>query len=496
MALAASGWLGEGTDTNRIYLTGTLDAPNGTVLGYTATNGAQITTYSTQNQSVSGSIQNGDFMAIGLWDEADWTTPFAYSDWAGFVVGNPTPNVVLTGLNGVRARYDLVAATPVRSSSSADGTLLSSSHLVIDFLGAGQYVGVDLNVQMPGVRIIPINLNPLAANLEDTTPLSTNYRLRGSANGLQGGFTGFLTVDSDICSYGGQCGTGQFAGFIGGAQGQQAGVAFNANTGSNSPHREIVGAGRFTQTGNLVSTPSFQPASTDGNYQILGTYLGVNNQASLSQTYSQGANASSFAGSFLTGYSDYSYAFAHQASSAKSFAAVGNPADSDFIGWGYWAEASRTSSNSYNSSTQMVNHLHYLVGKPASNTEMPISGTANYSFLGGTNPTATLGSVTQVGQILPSSNLSVDFSNSAVTANINTRFGNTSASFSTTDSYISGSRIESCGNSSTVSGFFTGPGAIRAGIVYQNQHNTLGTIRGAASFQRSSGTGIGFGRND
>jgi hypothetical protein len=125
--------------------------------------------------------------------------------------------------------------------------------------------------------------------------------------------------------------------------------------------------------------------------------------------------------------------------------------------------------------------VHYIVGKPSS--YVPYSGTAVYGLIGGTVPTSTLGGN---GQLLPTSNLQVDFGQQSLTANVNLLFGSTDASFSQAGA-INGSTFRStgCGNN-FFSGMFVGAGAGRAGLVYGSNHPTLGSIRGAAGFQMNS----------
>ncbi|MBC7436992.1 MAG: hypothetical protein H7332_13105, partial [Bdellovibrionales bacterium] len=129
---------------------------------------------------------------------------------------------------------------------------------------------------------------------------------------------------------------------------------------------------------------------------------------------------------------------------------------------------------------------HYVVGKPT--LVMPTGGYGNYSLLGGTAPTATYGSTSQLGQLV-SGNLNVNFGNGTVFVNIGTKFGTTAVNIVNQVGYISGSTFRGCSTNNyetNVVGIFTGTSAYRAGLVYSTQSGgPLGTVAGAAAFQRT-----------
>ncbi len=493
VAVAGVG-LGEGNVA--VYLNGRLNTDEGDVVGYTASNGDTVQVTSLNAVPVTSSPGDPDFLQIGKWGGLTWNQAGATStDSEGaFVMGTPAPTTSFPAI-GQRGRYDLLSATPVytQGDSTVSGTLLPTSSLSIDFVAAGQFVDVKLDVSMPGARPIP-SRSDLENPLVEGSP-TTSYQLRGSAAGVEGAFKGVLSVDTAACSNGDNCGTGQVSGFIAGSTAQQAGASFSADTGSEY-HGVIYGAGIFG-LGEGSPTPVISPS----NLTIAATSSESLGGAIYAGTFASGA-ATTFKGSFLTsytesgssgGYGGYGGAappsYAHVPETASQFAAIGAPSESNFIGWGHWAQAVKTTYgvNGAGNSTSPVKDLHYLVGKPTNSFDMPRIGSAGYSLLGGTNPTATFNGVTQTGQLLSSSHLEVVFNyGGEVNAYIDTRFGGTTASLSGIG-VINGSRIQNCGGSAEISGFFTGAGAVRAGIVYQGSHGTLGTIQGAAAFQRSSG---------
>ena len=121
---------------------------------------------------------------------------------------------------------------------------------------------------------------------------------------------------------------------------------------------------------------------------------------------------------------------------------------------------------------------------------MPLTGIANYSLVGGTAPTTTLSGISKTGQLLNAS-LSANFGSTSgtVTANIDTLFGtipvtiNQLASITPGTANFSGSTTSAA--SSSISGFFTGNQAYRAGLVFTT-NSSLGKVTGAAVFQRTN----------
>ena len=424
--------------------------------------------------SQTGSMAGGDYMLLGTWTSDTWsdasTTRFVAP--SAFVTGLPTPTAGLAALVGQRATYAFAGGTPVFSSTGDPGQLLPTSKLKVDFLAAGNYVDVSLDVRMP-----------ISQQQVTVLTSSNDYNLRGSATGNGAGFNGNLSVSNTNCTNGNSCGTGVFNGFFGGNHAEKAGVSFVADTISNG---FITGAATFTQ-GPLAATPStvvnsgLQAAFMDGSGRYYAyTFLGAN---------SSRLDEFTFNGDQLVKYKQSGSSpsvTVERVTAPGTFGGIGSPSDSDFIGWGNWVTAKETSAyGSYSSSSNMMDQLHYIVGTPTAN--MPNYGSGNYALVGGTTPTATYNGVSQLGQLV-NGNLNVNFSNGSVGVNINTKFGTTNVNTSVNASIYSGASFRGCSGNSNVNGIFTGVLAYRAGLVYSTYQSGLGNVTGAAAFQRTSGS--------
>ena len=183
------------------------------------------------------------------------------------------------------------------------------------------------------------------------------------------------------------------------------------------------------------------------------------------------------------GYGPASYLAAN--SPVSSSGSIGNAADADFIGWGYWAKGTRGSNGSASDSLAGV---HYIAGRPTPQADMPITGIATYTKVGGTNPTATLDGTTITGRLLGAT-MTMDFLIGQGTASVSTDFVKNGAtipvSIQDRTVYVNGSTF--CG--SNINGFFTGAQATRAGMIYQTDAGgSLGVVRGAVGLQRGGFT--------
>ncbi len=166
-------------------------------------------------------------------------------------------------------------------------------------------------------------------------------------------------------------------------------------------------------------------------------------------------------------------------SGVSNFSSIGNVAEADFIGWGYWAQGTRYGSNT-------LSNVHYIVGRPTASEDMPPStGQATYSLIGGTLPTASYGGTTITGRLL-SATLNVDFrSGGRVDAMINTDFIKNGVTVAVPIHEANIYRSGSIFSGNTVSGFLTGVGAAHAGIIYKlNTDSDLGVVSGAAGLSR------------
>ncbi len=92
--------------------------------------------------------------------------------------------------------------------------------------------------------------------------------------------------------------------------------------------------------------------------------------------------------------------------------AIGSPESGNYIGWGYWAQGSR----SVGENTQSLLDVHYVVARPTPELSMPKFGQVAYGLTSGTTPTATRDGVTTQGQLI-SGNLVADFTVSQIKPN-------------------------------------------------------------------------------
>jgi hypothetical protein len=149
---------------------------------------------------------------------------------------------------------------------------------------------------------------------------------------------------------------------------------------------------------------------------------------------------------------------------------LGSTTTNDFIGWGNWSSGTRNYNGTIN-----VYQLHYVVGQATA--ALPTNpGLATWTMVGSTTPTNYLGA----SGTLNSAVFQVDFNTAFRYANFSasTSFGNVNES----SIYFSNSTFAS--SNGNVHGFFSGPGAIRAGLVYNGPASGGGTFSGAAVFKK------------
>ena len=124
-----------------------------------------------------------------------------------------------------------------------------------------------------------------------------------------------------------------------------------------------------------------------------------------------------------------------------------------------------------------------------------MQGTATYSLIGGTAPTATdsYTGISQVGQLI-SATMSIDFSNQIITSGtIQTQFGATAVPIDISSGGMAynqnGARF-SCTNTATITGVFSGNMASRAGLTYSKTGTAVGDVRGAVVMGQTSAAGL------
>ncbi|MBC7610734.1 MAG: FecR domain-containing protein [Polaromonas sp.] len=435
--------------------------------------------------ATSGSLATGDYMVLGTWGGANWVTPNGSSSQTtvvgatAYAAGVPSPVTALSTLNGMRASYALQNATPVFSTFGGPGTLLGTSKLNVDFIGAGAYADINLDISFP----------PASTN-GSTTP----YNLRGGITSASVGLNGTLAVSGPACSGPSAfCGYGAVSGGFSGPNAQNALLSFGAISQPNGAFGGAAsfakGASQATPTNNSMTDISV--VLTDGSGNVTNNRF----NSEIGQTVTP-----SFYGEKLVSLAQTtpnSPATTLQSTPsqtparADSFAALGVISDPDFLGWGNWVTGNKQTSSTGKPTSTLLDSVHYVVGRPTPSIQMPTSGVATYSNIGGTAPTATLNGMTTTGKLLDAL-LTADFAKSAVSANIFTRF--TSTSGAPTDVTVNQSATFARGSANfsgsssyaSISGFFTGNNAARAGLVYNAQVNALGNITGAAAFQRSN----------
>ena len=479
--------IGEGTDATipTRYIADSASVGTGTKTG----NATVIAT--------SGSLQTGDYVVVGTWDGSSWVanqdTTTATS--TAFAAGVPAPTTALAALSGQRATYSLKDATPVFASTGGSGTLLSTSRINVDFTAqSGNYADIKLDISMPS---------------------NVGYNLRGGILGTGAGFSGALAVSGSGCTMdGGFCGFGTVAGSFSGTNAQYTLISYG---GYGQSTGVFGGAASFVNTSQALTPSSIvqtgmvavlmDGSGTLGSYgasygksgTLTPSFTGEKLQGVFdNQSYygGTGGNTTPGGGTVLASVQYTASSIVNNTPATGTFAALGNISDADFLGWGNWVQATSQTRDSYNNvtSSDVLNSVHYLVGRPTPNLDMPISGTSSYSLVGSTAPTATLNGVTQTGQLI-SASLNADFYAGSVQAAIATKFGatavniNQNASFARGSAGFSGSSGPSYSGTS-VNGFFTGTMASRAGLVYSTTQTQIGNVTGALAFQRSSASGL------
>ncbi len=197
----------------------------------------------------------------------------------------------------------------------------------------------------------------------------------------------------------------------------------------------------------------------------------------------QGVSLSAFSSGQLVRYQDGVDGAISQkvGTAAGEKSAIGSPASGDYIGWGYWAQGSR----SLGANAANFQDVHYVVARPTPELSMPKQGQVAYGLTGGTTPTATRDGVTSYGQLV-SGNLIADFSVSQVNLNLLTRFGDTNVPITANGTVtINGANFQGNSCCTSIKGVFAGNQADYAGLVYSTRSAPLGVVNGSAVFTRS-----------
>jgi len=370
-----------------------------------------------------------------------------------FIVGRPAPFAQMP-ISG-SATYSLAGGTAPTANGSSYG---GHSRLV------GELVGGALNVNFSSGLL--------------HTFVDTRFVKDGSTVNVQIGDFGYVSGNQ---FYSDGSGDSYFTGFFTGAQASRAGLVYY---GYDDTVGDINGAAVFVKSGTGFATNEMKALFTDGRdelynesiFPVDGPSFLVGNQLLMHGTPGSGGYG---------GYGGYSGgSFLAATGPVTSSGGIGQPSDPNFVGWGYWAKGSVDQGDG----TYSLRDVHYIVGRPTIN--MPTTGTALYTMVGGTAPTARHAGVSIVGSLV-SATMAVDFAISRVTnASVRVEFtksGTQTVDISANNIFISGARF--CAGDSTISGMFIGDNAIRAGIVYQKPNVVsnginLGMVSGAVGLQR------------
>ncbi|MGC1175332.1 FecR family protein [Polaromonas sp.] len=157
-----------------------------------------------------------------------------------------------------------------------------------------------------------------------------------------------------------------------------------------------------------------------------------------------------------------------------NFKSVGNVTDANFIGWGMWTTGQRDYMG-----TVLLNHVHYIAGRPTSAPEIsamfnPIPYNLTYNMVGSTAPTydGAIGTLNGANLVLTFGSAAYQFS-----ATINTNF----VSFTDSASSLTGSSFT--GVNGYIKGELIGSGAAFAGLTY-SKPLTNGPVTGAIVFKK------------
>ncbi len=431
----------------------------------------------------AGTLEDPAFIGWGYWDEGSQTlagqSALGYRG-VHYIVGRPTTEAQMprTGT----ATYVLLGGTAPTAYDSATGTLRTGT-----LLGAG------LNVDFGASRLdgyvntsFTVNGQSVAVNLYGLAYLyGTGSAFYGTADGFtaqSGYFNGFFIGD-------GAARAGLVYGINNPLVGDVRGSAAFTRSGTGKAYTEVSGMGALFMSADGLLADAYYPRGGDDPSTGVGYFVGT-------ALYRHDATgmfyADSQSGLYQALATDDTYSVYNRGPTTV-FGSAGNLGDADFAGWGYWTQAVST----YDGSS-LIAGVHHVVGRPTPASGVPITGTATYTLEGGTAPTAFKDGTLRTGQLL-AAGLNVDFSAQAVYAYVQTRFdmGNglqlavdvsgvgylfyNSSTFSNTGGTYAG-------GPGRYNGYFIGPGAQRAGLLYQVENDTIGLVSGAAVF-KANGTG-------
>ena len=424
---------------------------------------------------------------------------------SSFVTGIPASDVGLLAMSPglASARYAFAGATPVSvqgSGVTGNGVLNNNSFVDVDFAGVGNYVSVNLDINLPDASGVPNN----------------NIRLKGSTvatGGFNGGgnvFDGPATLTGAACETTNViCNQGRVVGFLTGPGGAATTVALTYgggysttnNNGSTSP---VVFGGAAVFGGN---PQPITPPTTSLNYNFYYGYSGqqggTNSLVGYDAIYSGVKTFIVSPGQDLQSYdtSAAGVSLTRNGISTGSRGSIGRYGDTEFLGWGYWDQTNQGNTLYTGLPNIALKDLHFLTGSPATNLTAPgvtgpnsLLGTIIYTQYANTIPTFTSGGAT-INGTLNSAFLTVDFTNIKVHATANTTFVLSGTPYSQTiDAQNMPLDVSTAGFSSgpssttgSINGFLSGNKGTFGGFVYGSDTGiggVAGNIRGVAIFRR------------
>lgn len=412
---------------------------------------------------VAGEFDDPSFIGWGYWDEgSEADTGQATQNHRGvhYVVGRPTSDAQMprTGT----ASYVLLGGSAPTAYDSSTGTLrtgsLTGAGLNVDF-GASRVDGyVHTSFDVNG-QSVPVHIYGLAY-------LSgTGAVFYGTANGFTadaGYFNGFFIGDAAARA-------GLVYGLNDPTVGDVRGSAAFARSGAGNAYTALADMGSMFVSADGASFDYYPRSGLD---YFIGTALYRHEGASQNVTDSNNG--------LYQPLDAQSNATIYNQGPTTVFGSIGNLSDADFAGWGYWSRAGSTSAYDGNS---LIAGVHHVVGRPTPSSAVPVTGTAKYELVGGTDPTAFKeGGAVLTGQLL-GAGLNVDFSQNAVYAFVQTRFTVNGQQVNVDmfqTGYQYGETFYASGNGpGDFNGFFIGGSAQRAGLVYKIQDSALGSVNGA-----------------
>ena len=236
----------------------------------------------------------------------------------------------------------------------------------------------------------------------------------------------------------------------------------------------------------LISGPGYSLAA-------VGVFSGSSNMYLLDGGEGSYPTSATFSGGTLAAFTDD-----YRPATVTQGTPVGMLTDGT-IGWGRWIDGT------FNDDGTPLNmqHVHYVVGMPTPASDLSAlqigNVTANYTLMGYTYPTAWNGSIFTIGTQPITGSLTANFGSGAVSGNLGVPMGANTYSTSWTGYFGSngsfygydymnvtstGGECSACMCGTSVTGFFAGANAARAGLVYEIYGTNYGDIHGAAVFKK------------